>query len=67
MYKAKTFDEALTKAARLVELGGFGHTSVLYTDPNKSRDRIDKFGAAMKTARTINKYASFTRCNWRCI
>ena len=34
MYKAKTFDEALTKAVRLVELGGFGHTSLLYTDQN---------------------------------
>lgn len=53
MYKAKTFDEALQKAARLVELGGFGHTSVLYTDQVKSRDRIEKFGATMKTGRTI--------------
>ena len=29
MYKAKIFDEALEKAEDLVELGGFGHTSVL--------------------------------------
>ncbi|MGL5244376.1 MAG: bifunctional acetaldehyde-CoA/alcohol dehydrogenase, partial [Sarcina sp.] len=53
MYKAKTFDEALAKAERLVELGGFGHTSVLYTDTQKSKDRIKKFGAMMKTGRTI--------------
>ena len=53
MYKVKTFDEALTKACRLIELGGFGHTSVLYTDQVKSRDRVDAFGAAMKTARTL--------------
>ena len=53
MYRAKDFDEALTKAIRLVKLGGFGHTSVLYTDPAVSQDRIDKFGAAMKTGRTI--------------
>ena len=53
MYRVKTFDEALQKAVRLVELGGFGHTSVLYTDQVKSRDRIEKFGAAMKTGRTI--------------
>lgn len=52
-YRAENFDEALGKAAKLVEYGGFGHTSVLYTDQIKSRDRIDKFGAAMKTARTI--------------
>ncbi|WP_442587367.1 bifunctional acetaldehyde-CoA/alcohol dehydrogenase [Pedobacter sp. AW31-3R] len=53
MYKAKDFDEALVKAVRLVQLGGYGHTSVLYTDPAKSQDRIEKFGTAMKTGRTI--------------
>nr|WP_253197884.1 bifunctional acetaldehyde-CoA/alcohol dehydrogenase [Clostridium gasigenes] len=53
MYRAKTFEEATIKAARLIELGGFGHTSVLYTDPNKSRDRIEAYGAAMKTARIL--------------
>ncbi|WP_207495533.1 bifunctional acetaldehyde-CoA/alcohol dehydrogenase [Aridibaculum aurantiacum] len=53
MYRAKDFDEALQKAVRLVELGGFGHTSVLYTDQVKSKDRIQQFGAAMKTGRTI--------------
>jgi acetaldehyde dehydrogenase/alcohol dehydrogenase len=53
MYKAKSFDEALTKAVRLVELGGFGHTSVLYTDTTKCQDRVAKFSEAMKTGRTI--------------
>ncbi|MCM8711457.1 bifunctional acetaldehyde-CoA/alcohol dehydrogenase [Clostridium sp. SYSU_GA19001] len=53
MYRVKSFDEALQKAARLIELGGFGHTSVLYTDQVKCKDRIEKFGAAMKTGRTI--------------
>ncbi|MCM1991018.1 bifunctional acetaldehyde-CoA/alcohol dehydrogenase [Oceanirhabdus seepicola] len=53
MYKTKTFDEALEKAVKLVEEGGFGHTSVLYTNTNKSQDRVDKFSAAMKTGRTI--------------
>ncbi|MDV3429428.1 MAG: bifunctional acetaldehyde-CoA/alcohol dehydrogenase [Bacillota bacterium] len=53
MYKAVSFEEALKKASRLIELGGFGHTSVLYTDQVKSRDRVQKFGAAMKTGRTI--------------
>ncbi|MEJ6980352.1 bifunctional acetaldehyde-CoA/alcohol dehydrogenase [Pedobacter sp. P351] len=53
MYKAKNFDDAIVKAVRLVKLGGFGHTSVLYTDAVKSHDRIEKFGAAMKTGRTI--------------
>ena len=53
MYRAKDFKEALDKAARLVELGGMGHTSVLYTDQIKSKDRIAAFGARMKTGRTI--------------
>ncbi len=53
MYKAKNFEEALDKAARLVELGGFGHTSVLYTNETLSQARIDAFGARMKTGRTI--------------
>lgn len=53
MYRAKSFDDALKKAIRLIELGGFGHTSVLYTDQVKSRDRIEKFGCVMKTGRTI--------------
>ncbi|MBI9012467.1 MAG: bifunctional acetaldehyde-CoA/alcohol dehydrogenase [Clostridiales bacterium] len=53
MYKVKSFEEALTKAERLVELGGFGHTSVLYTDQMKSKERIEAFGNMMKTGRTI--------------
>ena len=53
MYKVKSFDEALIKANRLIELGGFGHTSILYTDQIKSKDRIEKFGSTMKTARTL--------------
>ena len=53
MYKIKSFEEGLDKAARLIELGGLGHTSVLYTDQTTGRDRIDAFGARMKTGRTI--------------
>jgi len=53
MYKVKTFEEALEKSARLVELGGLGHTSVLYTDQTISQDRIKAFGTKMKTGRTI--------------
>lgn len=53
MYKVKSYEEALQKANRLIELGGMGHTSVLYTDQIKSRDRIEAFGAMMKTARTL--------------
>ncbi|MVX62737.1 bifunctional acetaldehyde-CoA/alcohol dehydrogenase [Clostridium chromiireducens] len=53
MYKAKTFDDALRLASRMIELGGFGHTSILYTNQVESVERIEKFGVAMKTARTL--------------
>ena len=53
MYRVKNFEEALDKADRLIELGGMGHTSILYTDQLKSRDRILAFGERMKTARTL--------------
>ena len=53
LYKAQDFEDALNKAARLVELGGLGHTSVLYTDQLNSQDRIRRFGERMKTGRTI--------------
>ncbi|QGU94683.1 bifunctional acetaldehyde-CoA/alcohol dehydrogenase [Clostridium bovifaecis] len=53
MYRVNSFEEALQKSCRLVELGGFGHTSVLYTDQIKSKDRISAFAAVAKTGRTI--------------
>lgn len=53
MYKATSFEDALNKADRLIELGGMGHTSILYTDQVKNRDRILTFGERMKTARTL--------------
>ena len=53
MYKVKNFNEALKKAERLVELGGYGHTSSLYTDVKKSPDRVELFGKTMKTGRTL--------------
>ena len=33
MYKAKDFDDALAKAYKLINDGGLGHTSVIYTNP----------------------------------
>ena len=53
MYRVANFEEALVKADRLIELGGMGHTSILYTDQIKSKDRILTFGERMKTARTL--------------
>ena len=53
MYKTVTFEESLDKAEALVELGGMGHTSVMYADEMKAADRIDEFGKRMKTGRIL--------------
>jgi len=53
MYKGKTFEDAVDKAAALVSLGGIGHTSVLYTDQDAQSDRVKYFGDKMKTARIL--------------
>ena len=52
MYRAKSFDEALEKAAQLVADGGYGHTSSLYVDPSET-DKIRKHYEAMKTCRVL--------------
>ena len=52
MYKAKTFDEALAKAERLVADGGYGHTSSLYVNVNE-KEKIQKHYEAMKTCRVL--------------
>ncbi|MFR3030330.1 MAG: iron-containing alcohol dehydrogenase, partial [Blautia sp.] len=52
MYKAKTFDEAIDKAAQLVSDGGYGHTSSLYINTNE-KEKMDKFSDAMKTCRIL--------------
>ena len=52
MYKAETFEEAVAKAERLVEDGGYGHTASLYIDPKRT-DRLERFEAAMKTCRIV--------------
>lgn len=52
MYKASDFADAVKKADALIRAGGIGHTSVLYTNPNNT-DRINQFGAIMKTGRIL--------------
>ena len=52
MYKAKTFDEAIAKAEKLVADGGYGHTSSLYVNVNES-EKIEKHYNAMKTCRIL--------------
>lgn len=53
MYKAKDFEDALEKAEKLVEDGGFGHTSSVYLNEITEREKIDKFSARTKTCRIL--------------
>ncbi len=53
MYRATGFEDALIKAEKLVEMGGIGHTSCLYTDQDNQTERVNLFGAKMKTARIL--------------
>jgi acetaldehyde dehydrogenase/alcohol dehydrogenase len=52
MYAAEDFAAALDTAQALVEFGGIGHTAVLYTDASR-RERIEAFGARIKTGRVL--------------
>ena len=53
MYRAKSFDEALDKADRLVADGGYGHTSSIYLNESVATDKLSKFSARMKTCRIL--------------
>ena len=53
MYKAKDFTEALDKAERLVEDGGFGHTSSVYLNEVTETEKLNAFAARMKTCRIL--------------
>ncbi|MBR5525023.1 MAG: bifunctional acetaldehyde-CoA/alcohol dehydrogenase [Clostridia bacterium] len=53
MYKVSTFDQALDKADKLVEDGGYGHTSSVYLNEVTARDKLAAFAARMKTCRIL--------------
>ncbi|WIA31174.1 hypothetical protein OEZ86_001181 [Tetradesmus obliquus] len=58
MYKADDWTDAVKKAKSLVEFGGHGHTSCLYTSP-QNKEHINDFQQAMETVRIlINSPAS---------
>ena len=52
MYRAKTFDQAVANAEKLVEDGGIGHTASLYIDTGRT-DRYNQFVSAMKACRVV--------------
>ena len=53
MYKAKSFEDAMDKAERLVADGGFGHTSSVYLNTVTEKAKLDAFAARMKTCRIV--------------
>ncbi|MBQ7013231.1 MAG: bifunctional acetaldehyde-CoA/alcohol dehydrogenase [Oscillospiraceae bacterium] len=53
MYKSESFAESIEKADRLVQDGGYGHTSSLYVNAVTCRDKIEAFAARMKTCRIL--------------
>jgi len=53
MYKAENFNDAIEKADRLVQDGGFGHTSSLYINAVTEREKIELFAETMKTCRIL--------------
>ena len=53
MYKASSFENAVSRALALVEDGGLGHTSSIYIDTLAQKDRLLKFQSKMKTCRVL--------------
>ncbi len=52
MYKAKSFEDAVSDAAELIHFAGRGHTSVLYTAEH-NQDRIAHFSDQLDTGRIL--------------
>ena len=53
MYKAKDFEDAVSKAEHLIADGGYGHTSSLYVNVGTEKAKIDEFSERMKTCRSL--------------
>ena len=53
MYKAKSFEDALNKAERLIADGGYGHTSSIYINEKTEQKKLAEFAERMKTCRIL--------------
>jgi acetaldehyde dehydrogenase/alcohol dehydrogenase len=56
MYRAKSFEDALDKADRLVADGGFGHTSSIYINEMTQREKLDVFGHTAGDGIHLNQF-----------
>ena len=53
MYRADTFSEAISKAQRLLEDGGYGHTAAVYLSTRTASGKLQAFSQAMKACRIL--------------
>ena len=53
MYKAKSFEEAMQKAERLIADGGYGHTASLYINTVSETEKLAAYYERMKTCRIL--------------
>ena len=52
-YRASDFEDALNKADRLVQDGGFGHTASIYIDTLTQQEKLQAFYTRMKACRVV--------------
>ena len=53
MYRAESFSEAIDKAQRLLEDGGYGHTAAVYLSTRSAAEKLDAFSRRMKACRIL--------------
>ena len=53
MYRAADFEDALSKAERLVADGGYGHTACIYLNTVTEAEKLNIFANRMKTCRIL--------------
>ncbi len=53
MYRAESFEDALNKAQKLLEDGGFGHTAAVYLSTRTATAKLDRFSQRMKACRIL--------------
>ncbi len=53
LYRAEDFEDAMCKAERLIEDGGYGHTASIFIDEVGCRERLETFAARMKACRIV--------------
>ncbi len=53
MYRAESFNEAMDKAQKLLEDGGYGHTAAVYLSTRTATDKLNAFSQRMKACRIL--------------